>query len=379
MPKMGMAQETGTLLQWLKKEGEWVNEGEPLFEVMTDKVNMQVEAPASGYLKGIRAHPNDVVPVTEVIAYIVAEGEEVEAAPRPAEVAAPSEEAARAEAPSRVTAPAPTIEARGPVRATPVARKMAQEFGLDLSRIRGTGPGGIIVQADVLAARAAPQPAGRPGRRVPLVGRRRIIAERMLRSAQQAPHIALTIEVDMSHAERTRGEASFTAVLVAKVAPLLVKHPFMNATLEGEEIVLLDEVNVGVAVAAEEGLIVPVVKAAHRKSLAQIDAEIRDLARRAREGKLTLDDVTGGTFTISNLGMFGIEEFRAIINPPESAILAVGAIIRKPVVIGDGIAIRPMMKITASADHRIVDGAVVAEFLRDLKADLEGQPSNAGT
>jgi len=388
MPKTGMSQETGTVVKWYYKEGEHVEKGEPLLEVMTDKVNMDVESPASGVLRGIRAFPNDVVPVTQVIAYIVEPGEvigtpEAGAALPPegiqAVVEQPVEKVGLEEKGTPVAkaevAPVPV----GKVAATPAARKLAQERGLDLTRIAGSGPDRVITKADVLAAAerlAAPVPPVAAGARtVPLVGRRRIIAQRMQQSAQQAPHITLTVEVDMTEATTARRGASYTALLVQVVAQVLRKHPMLNATLQGEQIVLRDEINIGVAVAAEDGLIVPVVKNADKKPLEAIDAEIKDLSQRGRVGKLTLDDVSGGTFTISNLGMFGVTEFHAIINPPEAAILAIGAVVKRPVVVGEQVVIRPMMNITASADHRILDGVAVANFLQDLKAALEKRPT----
>jgi len=370
-----MTQETGTIIQWFYKEGEHVKKGEPLLEVMTDKVNLEVEAPASGVLKNVRAFPNDVVPVAQIIAYIAEPDEEI---------VEEGEAPEAAELPGRVApAQGPTIPAREPravrrvsgrVAATPVARRLARERGVNLAAIAGTGPGGVITKADVLqAAERVIAPVAPPAEAgtIPLVGRRRIIAERMQQSVQQAPHIALTVEVDMREAETARRGASYTALLVYVVARALREYPLMNSTLRGDQIVLLDDANIGVAVAAEEGLIVPVVKKADAKSLEDIDAEIKDLTKRARAGKLTLEDVSGGTFTITNLGMFGISQFRAIINPPEAAILAVGSIVKRPVVINDGIHIRPMMTITASADHRILDGVAVANFLREVKTALE--------
>ncbi len=383
MPKTGMAQETGTVVRWFYKEGDQVEKGEPLLEIMTDKVNMEVEAPASGILRNIKASPDDVVPVTEVIAYIAEPGEEIVAeepppqAERPVEKPAPADKPGM-EQPSPTDRPAPAaVPSQRPARAraTPMARRLAKEYKVDLSGIEGSGPGGAITKADVQevserrARAAAMHPSG--ARTIPLAGRRRIIAERMVQSAQEAPHIAVSIEVDMSEAASSRGAASYTALLVYVVSRTLRKHPLLNSTLRDGQIELLYEINVGVATAAEEGLIVPVIKKADSKSLPEIDAELKELTKRVRAGALTLDDVSGGTFTISNLGMFGIPSFRAIINPPEAAILAVGSIIERPVVIDGGIYIRPMMSITASADHRILDGVAVAGFLQDLRAALE--------
>jgi len=378
MPKMGMTQEEGTLLQWYKKEGEQVQKGEPLFEVMTDKVSMQVEAPASGILRAVQAHPDDVVPVTQVIAYIAAPDEEFE---EPAEAVPSTTKAPAAQAPS---APSASREAEatrktvpGRLRATPAARRLAKEHGLNLADVEKRGADGRIREQDVEAAlkkreQAAVAPnAMMAGKEVPLSPLRRTIAERMQRSAQEAPHIALTVEVDMAEAARARQDCSYTAFLVYAVARTLRQHPFVNATLRGDVVCFYDDVNVGVATATPDGLIVPTIKHADTKSLHDIDEEIKDLARRAREGRLTLDDVSGGTFTVSNLGMFGIAAFQAIINPPQSAILAVGSIVKKPVVVNDQIVIRPVMKMTLSADHRVLDGAAGAEFLADLKNGLE--------
>jgi len=376
MPKTGMTQETGTIIKWFYKEGEHVEKGEPLLEVMTDKVNLEIEAPASGVLKNIKAFPNDVVPVTQVIAYIAEPDEEiVEEATTESQVVS--------EKPAPPPQATPVMPARKPskpsgrINATPMARRLARERGVDLTNIVGTGPGQLITKIDVLRAAeqgvASTPSLPRVKEMIPLVGRRRVIAERMRQSAQEAPHIALTVEVDMSTAETSRRGASYTALLVCVVARALRKYPLLNATLRDDQIAILDDINIGVAVAAEDGLIVPVVKEVDRKSLQDIDAEIKDLTERARSGKLTVEDVSAGTFTISNLGMFGVDEFRAIINPPEAAILAIGAIVKRPVVIDDQVVIRPMMKITASADHRILDGATVANFLQAVKAALEGE------
>ncbi len=355
MPKLGMTMQEGTIVRWLKEEGEWVEKGEPILEIETDKVVMEVEAPASGILAGISAGPGEVVPVTQTIAYVLEPGERLEEVARP---------------PAKEAVPAPGER----IVATPAARRLAREHDVDLAQIQGSGPGGRIVEKDVRAFIEAIKPpieALKVKERIPLTGRRKTIAERMQESARQAPHIALTVEVDMSEAEKARKGCSFTALIVQTVAQALRRHPMVNASLQGDEIVLYDEVNVGVAVDTEEGLIVPVVKEADTKDLPEIDAEIEELAERAREGILSLDEVTGGTFTVSNLGMFGVEDFHAIINPPQTAILAVGAISKRPVAVNERVVIRPVMKMTLSADHRVLDGAAAAEFLRDIKASLE--------
>ena len=383
MPKMGMTQEEGTLLQWYKKEGERVAKGEPLFEVMTDKVTMDIEAPAAGILRAVKVQPNEVVPVTQVIAYIAAPDEEFEEVAEPAPL---SKEAPVVQVPSAAPTPRETEAVRQvapgkPVRlrATPAARRLAREHGLDLAEVEERGTDGRIHIRQVEETLQKRKQAAVPeipvsGREVPLSPLRRTVAKRMQRSAQEAPHIALTVEVDMTVAARARQDCSYTAFIVYAVARTLRQHPFVNATLSGDVVHLFDEVNVGVAIATPDGLIVPTVKHADARSLHDIDSEINNLAQRAREGRLTLDDVTGGTFTVSNLGMFGIDEFHAIINPPQSAILAVSSIVRKPAVVGDEIVIRPVMKMTLSADHRVLDGASAAEFLSDLKSGL-AQPA----
>jgi pyruvate dehydrogenase E2 component (dihydrolipoamide acetyltransferase) len=375
MPKFGMAQEEATIVRWYKREGESVQQGEPLLEVMTDKVSMDVEAPASGVLLKAFYDEDEVVPVTVVIGYIGRPGEEI---PEEEPIAARQEAAKPVALPStpRAAASAPG----GKVKATPAARRLAREKGLDLSLVAGTGPDGLIRTEDVEAC--VPAEAAVEGELVPLKGVRKIIAERMASSWRTAPHISFTIGVDMTEAEvsraswndqRAQGEAklSVTGLLIKVVADLLPKHPYLNASLRGQEVLLHEEVNVGMAVAREEGLIVPVLKGANRLGLEEIALQCSDLAERARTGKLTPDDVVGGTFTVSNLGMFGVEQFNAIINPPESAILAVGTLGPEPVVLEGMVAIRQRMRVTLSVDHRVADGALAGQFLADLRTALQ--------
>jgi pyruvate dehydrogenase E2 component (dihydrolipoamide acetyltransferase) len=390
MPKLGMTMEQGTVVQWHKQEGERVEKGEPLLEIATDKVNTDVESPASGVLQGVTTWPQTTVPVAQVIAYILEAGE-----PLPAPGTTAPATAAR-EPQHAAAAPAAAGEER--VVASPLARRLADEVGLDLRSVRGSGPGGRIVEADVKAALAArpqvattpapapapaviPPPVARPvvapppvlavpGQLVPLTGKRKVIAERMAQSAQ-VPQFALGAEADMTRAEEARGEHSVTAFLVLVAAQALRKHPFVNASYRADGIQLHSDINIGVAVSAEDGLVVPVIKQADSKRLPEIDADIRDLAARARSGRLVLEDLSGGTFTISNLGMFGIEEFRALLNPPEACILAVGRSMPKPVAVDGTVAVRPMLHLVLSADHRVVDGATVAAFLVEIKNLLE--------
>jgi pyruvate dehydrogenase E2 component (dihydrolipoamide acetyltransferase) len=375
MPKFGMAQEEATIVRWYKQEGDSVEQGEPLLEVMTDKVSMDVEAAASGVLLKTFYDEDQVVPVTIVIGYIGQPGEEI---PEEELVAAREEAAKPVALPStpRTAASAPAVK----VKATPAARRLAREKGIDLSLVAGTGPDGLIRTEDVEAF--VPAEAAVEGELVPLKGVRKIIAERMADSWRAAPHISFTTSVDMTEAEvsraswndqRAQGEAnlSVTGLLIKAVADLLPKHPYLNASLRGQEILLHNHVNVGMAVAREEGLIVPVLKGANRLDLEEISLRCSDLAERARTGKLTPDDVVGGTFTISNLGMFGVEQFNAIINPPESAILAVGTLGPEPVVLDGTVTVRQRMRVTLSVDHRVADGALAGQFLADLRTALQ--------
>lgn len=416
MPKFGMAQETGQVIRWFKQEGESVQQGEPLLEVMTDKLSMEVEAPASGVVRGISAAPEDVVPVTEVIAYIAAPDEAwapPAVTPSAGKTATPVAARLAAERQADITripgtgpggrvnrqdvetylaaqgAPTPLgADGGGKLRATPAARRVARETGARLDLVRGSGPRGRIQAADVQALLSRPAAVApvraREEQIIPLTGVRKIIAERMTASAQTAPHISFTVHADVTRAEALRAAAnrtpgrdevdkvSLTAVLVRIVAWALTKHPWMNAMLQADGIHLLPQIHIGVATALDSGLIVPVIRDADLKGLRQIAAELNDLVRRARENRLTPDEVTGGTFTLSNLGMFGIETFTAILNPPETGILAVGTVVREPVVQGnDVVAIRPRTGLTLSADHRVVDGVTASRFLSDVKAAIE--------
>lgn len=417
LPKVDMVMETGTFVEWLKQEGETVEKGQPLFVIMTDKAAIEVEAPASGMLAGVSAKAEDVIPVSQTIAYILQPGEKLpmgaETASSGAEVApaAPARTASKpqvreTEAPVVVEAAPQEPAVQGKVRATPVARRMATELGIDLATVRGRGPQGRIHRADVLeaaekqlkpAAEAPatvvqiappadmqiPLPDARRKEVIPLAGPRRIIAQRMAYSAAVAPHITLSVSVDMSEAARLRSRVlaqieqktgqrlSFTAILMRAVATILPRHPYLNASLAGDEIIFWEDVHLGVATSLEEYLIVPVIRQAQEKNLEQIVVTLADLVERARAKRLAPSEMSGSTFTISNLGMFGIESFTAIINPPESAILAVGKIVDTYIKVADEMVLRPVMNLTLSADHRIVDGAAAANFLVELKNTLE--------
>jgi pyruvate dehydrogenase E2 component (dihydrolipoamide acetyltransferase) len=405
--------------------------------VETDKIAMEVEAPADGILRRPRGETGDVIPVTEVIGYVVGEDESwtppaaeddgaegAETAVSPPESASKATPVARrvaAEAGVAIAEVTPgdggkikrgDVEAflakretavsgngREKVRATPAARRLAREHEVDLHKVSGSGPRGRVQEADVESVlqtaeaeeAGAPQPApaetAQAGDVLPVQGMRRTIAARMQQSYQTIPHITFTVTADMTAAlalrrrlnagAEKRGEAklSLTAVVVKVCAWALERHSRLNASWEEDGIHLHEGANVGVAVALDEGLIVPVIPAAGRLGLGEIAAQLNDLTARARDGRLQPNEVQGGTFTISNLGMFGVDHFTAIINPPQSGILAVGRVAKQQVVVetdeGDQVAIRPMMQMTLSVDHRVVDGAVAAQFLQDVVAGLE--------
>jgi pyruvate dehydrogenase E2 component (dihydrolipoamide acetyltransferase) len=355
MPALEMAQETGKIISWLKQEGASITKGEPLLEIETDKIVVEIEAPADGVLAGVKSREGAEVPVGQTIAWIVAPGEAV---PVEAEVAAPS--ARTMTEPAR---PAPVAEKqpREGARVSPKARRIAQEKGVDLSKVVGTGPDGTITGEDVLKAAEAPKPAT-PS---PIA---RLMAERTTQSWTQVPHFFLVREVDASGlvAVRKQREAekfSVTDLLVALVARVLVKHPKMNA--------LNSDVNISLAIAVEDGVVGAVIPHADKADLVSIAAQRRDLADRARGGRLRPQDITGGTFTISNLGMYGVDAFSAIITPPQAAVLAVGRIADRVVVIDGVPAVRPMLTMTLSSDHRVLDGAQAAMFLGELAAAIE--------
>jgi pyruvate dehydrogenase E2 component (dihydrolipoamide acetyltransferase) len=408
LPKVDMVMETGTFVEWLKQEGDVVEKGQPLFVILTDKAAIEIEAPASGILAGVKAKPDDVIPVSETIAYILQPGEKLPAeaqlmpeAPVPASVASQPQVTGLI-APAVVETTPPVSMIQGKVRATPVARRLAADLGIDLATIQGRGPLGRVHRADVLKAGEKqvatpvsipqsipspnlqiPLPDARRKEVIPLVGPRKIIAQRMAYSAAVAPHISLSVSVDMSESARLRSRVlaqieqntgqrlSFTAIIARAVARILPRHPYLNASLAEEEIIAWEDVHLGVATSLEDYLIVPVIRQAQLKSLEQIVVTLADLVDRARAKRLAPSEMSGSTFTISNLGMFGIESFTAIINPPESAILAVGKIVDTYVRVEDEMALRPVMNLTINADHRVVDGAAAANFLIELKNTLE--------
>ena len=389
MPKMSDTMLEGKVIRWLKHEGDQVAEGEPIAEIETDKANVEMEAFEAGVMKQILVKEGETVPVGQPIAVL----ETLEAEEMPPVTAPPPPEAA----PAIEEKPLAPPEAER-VKASPLARRMAEEKGIDLSRIQGTGPDGRITESDVenylrqpQAAAApppvieAPSPPKPPAIEVPTEERelsrmRKTIAERMARSKQTIPHFYVTSEVEMDWASRMRDElnmdesqtrVSFTDIVIKACALALAGFPEVNASYSEDKLLMHEEINIGLAVALEDGLIAPVVHNADRKSLRRIASETRELAQRARENNLRATDYTGGTFTVSNLGMFDVESFAAIINPPESATLAVGTIREVPVVVDGQVAVSKRMKATISADHRVLDGAVAAKFLQEVKRRLE--------
>jgi pyruvate dehydrogenase E2 component (dihydrolipoamide acetyltransferase) len=380
--------ESGTIVRWLKSEGEPVEKGEPLFELDTDKVTQDVEAEASGVLLKIAVAEGEV-PVGQTVAFIGSEGEDVPevAAAAPKEEAKPSQPQS-APATVEVREEAGVASGNGRIKASPLARRMARERGIELSGIRGTGPDGRIVAEDIERAEAGgpPAPAAAPAlvpsgevERVPLSNIRKTIARR-LTEAWQIPVFQLQASADMTRVNalvarlRERDpdvRVTVTDVLTKVCAQALMRHREVNAEFTEDAILLHPSANVGLAVAAPQGLVVPVIRSAEQLSLTEIAQVRADLVGRAREAKLRAEDIEGGTFTISNLGMYAVESFTAVLNPPQAAIVAVGATEDRVVPLGGETVVRPMLTLTATFDHRAVDGAPAAAFLQTLKESLE--------
>jgi pyruvate dehydrogenase E2 component (dihydrolipoamide acetyltransferase) len=374
MPALGMAQETGKVLHWLKREGDSVVKGEPLLEVETDKVTVEIEAPADGTLEHVTAPDGTEVPVGSVIALVVAAGESIPEAAASAPLR--SARAVEAVGPASVPSSAPGSSRRR--LASPKARRVAQSLGVDLGALVGSGPNGAVVAADVESAAADRN--GDADRKVSRVWR--LMADRTARSWQEVPHFFLERHVDATQLESWRAEArrssggettSYTDLLVKLCADALRRHPRVNASWREGELVPGADVNVAVAVATDDGLVVPVVHQADTLTLADVTKARVALAQAARDGSLRPEHVEGGTFTISNLGMYGVDAFQAIVNAPQAAILAVGRIADRPVALDGEVVVRPMLTLTVSFDHRVVDGARGAEFL-DTLAELIEQP-----
>jgi pyruvate dehydrogenase E2 component (dihydrolipoamide acetyltransferase) len=433
MPKLSPTMEEGQLSRWLKKEGDKVSMGEPLAEIDTDKATMEMQALANGVLRKIIIKEGESAPLGQLIAVIgepdedisamlqgvatsekpaqpEAKAQEVPAAATP--TAAPSPATQTAPEPGKSSAPAaggngaspaPTATSSERLIVSPLAARMAAEAGVDLRSLTGSGPGGRIVKRDIEAAMSkgqAPAIAAAPATGAvvkfparqtgtteaspyvdePISEMRRIIAKRLVTSLGPIPHFFLTTEIEMDRAAEMRRnineldpelKLSINDIIIKVAAAALVAHPQVNASFQDKTVRYYERADIGVAVAIEDGLITPVVRSADQKSLSQISQEVRDLAERARKRKLRPEEYTGASFSISNLGMFGIDEFTAVINPPEGAILAVGAITAKPVVRDGEIVVRQIMRVTMSCDHRVIDGATGAKFLQTFKKILE--------
>jgi pyruvate dehydrogenase E2 component (dihydrolipoyllysine-residue acetyltransferase) len=426
MPKLSDAMETGKVIKWLKKEGDAVKGGDVIAEIETDKANVEIEAFGGGVLRKIMVGEGGQVPVGDMIGVIADPADDIGSvatapSPRPA-AAAPAPSAApstarpdplpamesykSAPATNAVVpmsaAPAQAPGRDGRVKASPLARKVAAQSGVDLRLLQGTGPGGRIVRRDVETAAAAPRPAAAPAAAAapapsrpqfvipqrseaefedrPLSAMRAIIAKRMPLSKAPVPHFYVTSEVSMDRAWALRAElnglegqpkVSVTDMVIKACALALLKNPGVNAQLQGQNLRVFNRAHIGIAVALDEGLITPVLRDCDVKPLAQIAVEARDLAERARGGKLRAQEFSGATFSVSNLGMYDVEEFSAIINPPEGAILAVGSVLEKPVAESGQLRVGRRMKMTISCDHRVMDGAMGARFLQDVKRLLE--------
>ena len=426
MPKMGDTMEEGKILRWIKHEGDTVEKGEPLAEIETDKVNIEIEAFASGTLRKVLISEGESAPIGATIAYIGAPDEPLpdgasgngasSAAPpktqeKPTATAQPSAPQAPAPAPAQAARPAPAVSAPAAtavaepserVFISPLARRFAEEYNIDYRQVRGTGPNGRIIKMDIeaalqQAASAAPaaapaftfEPAPAPVQvgevvEIPLSSMRRTIAKRLSQSMQTAPHFYVTSVIDTGKLGELRAQInayaandpnpvkiSFNDLIIKAVALALVRMPQVNVSFAEDKLLQKQDVHIGVAVALEQGLIVPVLHHADKRGILDIARETRRLAESARTNKLKPEDLSGGTFTVSNLGMFDVDSFTAIINQPESAILAVGSITPTPAVVDGQIVVRDRMKVTLSSDHRALDGAVAARFLQEIKRLLE--------
>jgi pyruvate dehydrogenase E2 component (dihydrolipoamide acetyltransferase) len=408
--------EEGQIARWLKKEGDKVSMGEPLAEIDTDKATMEMQALSEGVLRKILVHDGESAPLGQLIGIIGAPDEDIASLlnEAPTKQAAPPQKPAPTQAPSEAPAPRPLAEGNGrqvqqpePVSSSgrvivsPLAARMAAEAGLDLRSLQGSGPGGRIVKKDIEQALSQPKPAAAAGypravesarfqpatvataspyRDEPATEIRRTIARRLVTSLGPVPHFFLTSEIEMDRAAEMRKginaldpdlKISINDIIIKVTAAALIQHPAVNASFQDKFIRYYEHADIGVAVAIEDGLITPVIRSADQKSLSQIATEVRELAERARSRKLKPEEYTGATFSISNLGMFGIDEFTAVINPPEGGILAIGAMTPRPVVRDNEVVVRQIMRVTMSCDHRVIDGATGAKFLQTFRKILE--------
>ena len=399
MPQMGYDMQEGTVVRWLKSEDSEVAEGEPIAEIETDKAVVEVESTASGLLRRIVVPEGTTVPVGQPIAIIGTRDEELpEVEATPVKAAEPAPEAASIPLPPSPTVSEAALTPIGEIRASPVAKRLAEERGIDLSRIEGTGPGGRITKADVLAVEppargaeaasappvesGAPAVKAAPGETVPLSRMRQQIARVTVKSKREIPHFYVSAEIDMTRAMEMRqhvnsevaeeeSRVSVNDLIIKACVGALKTFPKVNASFAEDGIQVSPQINVGIAIAEEEGLIVPAIMDCGGKSLAEVARASKDLIDRSKSGTLSSQEYTGGTFTISNMGMFDVSSFAAIIHPPQAAVLAVGTVAKRPVVRDGQVTVAEMMTATLSADHRVSDGAEGARFLMEIKRLLE--------
>ena len=376
LKKLSWTMEEGLLGKWIKHEGDQVKEGEALCEIETEKATDELHAPTTGTLIKIIYAEGSTIPVNSIIAVIGIPGEDISSMIGPSE---PQKIAVLApvQIKEQITVQKPRDS--GEVRISPSARRLAREHGIDLTRIQGTGPGGRIVSEDVLRAVTKTDVATTQSKSTALIGHRKVIADRLSLSARTAVHVPITMEVDMTAATKLKNDlqevgtkVSFTDIIVKIVAIALAEFPRVNSMLLGEELRTMDDVNIGIAVGLEEDLLVPVIKNASSLSLVEISRSAKDLIERARNHTLTSKEMTGGTFTVSNLGMFGdVILFAPVINPPETAILGIGRANSKPIAIDGAIAVRPIVTLTLVFDHRVIDGMYATKFLQRVKELLQ--------
>jgi pyruvate dehydrogenase E2 component (dihydrolipoamide acetyltransferase) len=392
MPKLGLTMTEGLIVEWRKKEGDPVTKGDILFVLETEKVTYEVEAPEDGTIGKILVKEQETVPVGAIVAYLLKPGESAAAITATPAAATRAEAASPAPAAASAAAAAPAAPAGGRVKASPLARKVAREYGIDLAAVAGTGPGGRVLRQDVEKAKAsgiqkpaaaAPAAPAAEEKLVPFTGMRRTIAKKMLQSKVESAQTYMSNTVDASKLQQYREallpfvekkygvRLTITDLMMKVTAAALREHPVVNTRWTDKGILYLPEVHMGMAMALDEGLIVPVIKSINAKSLGQIAVDRTALIKKGKTNSFLPDDIKGSTFTLSAMGMFGIEQFTAIINQPENAILGVAAIIDKPVVVKGQIVIRPMMNVNLSYDHRTIDGAEAGKFMQTLKAFIE--------
>ena len=373
MPRLDPGMQSGKIVEWLKKEGEQVNKGEPILVVEGEKTTFEIEAPESGLLTRILAKPGDDVQVTQAVAIIGEPTTRSESPQQQTTQVPPSEVATRT--------PTTSQPVRQQVIASPAARRLAQEQGVDISQVSGTGPGGRITSEDIMAATkktAAQTTTQSRGptvlKRTKLEGIRKAVAERLSYSARNTVAVTITMETDATtlvSLKEKESHIAFTALAVKAVAKSLEKHLIVNSSLEGDEIVTYSQINVALAINTDQGLVAPVIQNTNKKTVREINAEISELAEKAKGNRLTIENLTAGTFTVTNLGAYDVESFAPIINPPQCAILGLGRIAYKPIAVGSQVVAKPTTTLTLVFDHRIIDGIPAARFLQEVKRNLE--------